>query len=349
MHVAYVLQAYPVPSQTFVHAELVALRALGHRVTVVAERAGDPSIRFGDGPEGTPFPLAHVGLAPSPALDAVLRGAEHLHGHFADHGMFVLAPLAARVDRPFSFTAHAYDLFRQGAAVPLDAWASLPPLLRKIVTISRFHRDWLALRGVPPERVAVIPNGADLAPLLAAAPPPPTQLRRVVAVGRPVAKKGFGVLVQAWDLARRSLPQLELTIVGGAGLVQAPPPTLRLLPMLPYAETLREMAAADLVVASSVAAPDGDMDGIPTVLAEAGALRRPVVASCITGTPDLVMDGVNGLLLPPGDVRALATAFLRLAQRPVELARMGAAGPTLAAAHDARLVARTLAQEAFRA
>ncbi len=349
MHVAYVLQAYPVASQTFVHAEMVALRALGHRVTVVTETAGDPAIRFGEGPDGAPFPVAHVGLAPSPALDAVLRAADHLHGHFADHGVFVLAPLAARVDRPFSFTAHAYDLFRQGACVPLDAWASLPDRLRKVVTISRFHREWLAVRGVSRARVAVIPNGADLAPLLASAPPPPTQLRRVVAVGRPVAKKGFGVLVQAWDLARRSVPHLELTIVGGAGLVNAPPPSLRLLPMLPYADTLREMAAADLVVASSLAAPDGDMDGIPTVLAEAGALRRPVVASCITGTPDLVVDGVNGLLVPPGDVRALASAFLRLAQRPVELARMGAAGPTLAAAHDARLVARRLVQEAFSA
>jgi glycosyltransferase involved in cell wall biosynthesis len=349
MRVTYVLQAYPVPSQTFVHAELVALRAAGHDVTVVAHAAGDPTIRFGEGPEGAPFPLAHVGLEPSLALDAVLRAADHLHGHFADHGLFILAGLAARADRSFSFTAHAYDLFRQGACVPLDAWAALPAGLRRIVTISRFHRDWLAVRGVPAARIAVIPNGAHLAPLLAAGPPPPTHLRRVVAVGRPVAKKGFGTLVQAWDLARRSLPHLELTIVGGAGLVNAPPPTLRLLPMLPYADTLREMAAADLVVAPSLAAPDGDMDGIPTVLAEAGALRRPVVASRITGTPDLVMDGVNGLLVPPGDVRALASSFVRLARRPVELARMGAAGPTLASAHDARLVARKLAQEAFGA
>ena len=120
-----------------------------------------------------------------------------------------------------------------------------------------------------------------------------------------------------------------------------------LTPMLPYAQVLAAMAACDLVVAPSVVAPDGDMDGIPTVLVEAAALRRPVIASLVTGVGDLVCDGVNGLLVPPGDMEALVAALLRLAARPQELARLGTGGPMLAAAHDARRVADLLRAGVF--
>jgi glycosyltransferase involved in cell wall biosynthesis len=83
------------------------------------------------------------------------------------------------------------------------------------------------------------------------------------------------------------------------------------------------------------------------VLVEAAALRRPVIASLVTGVGDLVCDGVNGLLVPPGDMDALVAALLRLAARPQELARMGTGGPMLAAAHDARRVADLLRAEVF--
>lgn len=339
--VAYVLPEYPVASQTFVHAELAALREAGLTVDVVSDRAGPRDLRFGDDLGGEPLPVAHLGLSDAAP---VLAGYRHLHGHFADFGVRRLVPLAAEAGRPCSFTAHAYDLFRRDAAVRPEEWAALPETCRSVVTISRFHREFITARGLDAGRVVVIPNAARLVALFATPAPPPARLKRLLAVGRPVAKKGFPVLVQAWARARRTLPDLELTIVGGQGLVVDPPPGLDLRPMLPYAETLRLMATADLVVAPSVVAPDGDMDGIPTVLVEACALRRPVVASRVTGVGDLVCDGVNGLLVPPNDIDALVSTFLRLAARPVELQRLGSGGPMLAAAHDARRVAERLVE-----
>ncbi len=344
--VAYVLAQYPVPSQTFVHAELVALRRLGFDVHVVAHEAGPGDVSFGDGPDGHPLPLDHVGLQNAAAL---LHRFDHLHGHFADFGVRVLAPLAQRAERPFSFTCHAYDLFRRDAAVRPEEWRAVAPHVQKVVAISRFHREFLLARGVPDSRIAIIPNAAALADLFLTAPESPRQLRKVLAVGRPVAKKGFGVLVQAWARARQIVPDLELDIIGGAGLVENPPPGLRLWPMCDWPQVVAAMKAADVIVAPCVVAPDGDMDGIPTVLAEAGALRRPVIASHVSGIADLIADGVNGLLVPPGDVHALTMALVRLAQRPAELTRLGAAGPMLAAAHDADVVARRLVHEAFAA
>lgn len=343
---AYVLPEYPVASQTFVHAELAALRAAGVTVDVVVDHAGPHTLRFGDGPDGVPLAPIHVGLATAPK---VLRNYRHLHSHFADFGVRRLATLAMAAGRPFSFTAHAYDLFRRDAAVRAEEWATLPESCRKVVTISRFHREFIAERGVDPDRIAIVPNAAHLADLFATAPPAPTRLRNILAVGRPVTKKGFPVLVQAWARARRSAPELRLEIIGGEGLVVDPPEGLVLRPMVPYAEVLAAMAAADLVIAPSIVAPDGDMDGIPTVLVEACALRRPVIASEVAGIPDLVCDGVNGLLVPPYDLDALTAAILRLASRPAELQRLGTGGPMLAAAHDARRVAERLQREVFTA
>lgn len=344
--VAYVLAEYPVASQTFVHAEVAALRAAGVQVDVVAHRRGSDQVRFGRGEDGRPADVKFVGLDRE-GVEVVLRSYRHLHAHFADFGVRVLSPLAARVGRPWSATAHAYDLFRRDAAVRPEEWARLGPTFKKMVTISRFHRDFIVDKGVSREHVAVIPNAARLEQLLAHGPPPPERLRHLLAVGRPVTKKGFPVLVAAWARARAVAPDLCLTIIGGEGLVSGQTPGLELTPMLPYEETLARMAAADLVVAPSLVAPDGDMDGIPTVLVEAGALRRPVIASAVAGIGDLVLDGVNGLLVPPGDVDALTQALLRLYTRPAELQRLGTGGPMLAAAHDARRVADRLAEEVF--
>jgi glycosyltransferase involved in cell wall biosynthesis len=347
MRVCYVLNEYPVASQTFVHAELVALRALGVEVGVVAFKDGERGVRFGDGPDGTPFPNLWNGNPK--ALMGVVRRFEHLHGHFADFGVRVLAQVARDADRPWSMTCHAYDLFRVDACVRSDEWRALPASCRSVVTISRFHARFLEGRGCDPSRIRVIPNAARLAEILASAPPPPQRCRKVLAVGRPVAKKGFPVLVNAWARARQRVPDLELEIIGGEGLVPNPPAGLTLSPMRPYAAVLAAMAAADVIVAPSIVAPDGDMDGIPTVLVEAGALRRPVVASDLSGISDLVVDGVNGFLVPPGDVDALAISLLRLATRPAEVQRLGSGGPTLAAPHDSRAVAERLLSEAFAA
>lgn len=336
--VCYVLAEYPVLSQTFVHAEMVALRKLGVHVTVAALKAGTP-IRFGDGPDGAPFPLVHVGLE---GMAAHVARYDHLHTHFADVGVRLLAPIAARARLPWSATAHAYDLFRRDAAVRPDEWRNAD--MKSIVAISRFHKRFLCTRGVDPARVAVIPNAARLP---TAPPSAPARLQKVLAVGRPVPKKGFAVLVHAWARSRASCPDLELEIIGGEGLVPDPPAGLTLTPMLPYAETLARMGRADVIVAPSIIAPDGDMDGIPTVLVEAGALRRPVISTPLAGIPDLVVDGVNGLLVAPGDVDALAAALRRLYLRPSEVTRMGLAGPMLAAAHDADVVAARLRDEVF--
>ena len=82
---------------------------------------------------------------------------------------------------------------------------------------------------------------------------------------------------------------------------------------------------ADLFVAPSEIAADGDRDGIPNVLLEAMATALPVVTTPVSGIPEVVRDGENGLLVPPADAAALAAAIERLAGSAALRERLGAA------------------------
>jgi colanic acid/amylovoran biosynthesis glycosyltransferase len=92
-------------------------------------------------------------------------------------------------------------------------------------------------------------------------------------------------------------------------------------------EAVREgLAQADVLVAASVTAADGDEEGIPNVLKEAMASGMPVVGTRHAGIPELVEDGISGWLVPERDVAALAAALARLAAEPERWASMGRAG-----------------------
>jgi glycosyltransferase involved in cell wall biosynthesis len=91
-------------------------------------------------------------------------------------------------------------------------------------------------------------------------------------------------------------------------------------------EVLEAYGRADLFVLASRIAPDGDRDGLPNVLLEAGAMALPVLASRISAVPELIEDGLNGRLVPPDDAPALGAALAALIRDPAARLRCGRAG-----------------------
>ncbi len=166
-------------------------------------------------------------------------------------------------------------------------------------------------------RMSVVENGLDLPE----ASPPPAD-GPVLSVGRLIADKGFDVAITA--CARAGLP---LTIAGdgperGAleALARSLDADVRFTGYVGRDELARLYAGSRAVV---LAARRGE--GLPNVLLEAMAHARPVVATPCAGTRDLLADGANGLLVPPGDAPALAAALGRLLAEPDGTARLAAA------------------------
>ncbi len=156
---------------------------------------------------------------------------------------------------------------------------------------------------------------------------------RLLSVGSLQAYKGHRVLVQACAQLRDRGVRLHCRILGGGGLAPALRRQIAALGLhaqveLAGAVTESEVAAAlaqaDVFVLPSIVAPSGQMEGIPVALMEAMAAGLPVVASRLSGIPELIRDGCDGLLVPPGDAEALAQAVLGLADAG-ERRRLGAA------------------------
>jgi glycosyltransferase involved in cell wall biosynthesis len=155
---------------------------------------------------------------------------------------------------------------------------------------------------------------------------------RLLSVGRFQPKKGFDVLLRALARLRG---HVVLTLVGYGPeerQLQALAKTLGIEHMVRWAGQLDHPAVrvlyreSDLFALSPRIAADGDRDGLPNVVIEALSQGLPVVATRVSGLPEIVEDGVNGRLVPAEDPAALAAALTGLAEDPAARQRLGAAG-----------------------
>jgi phosphatidylinositol alpha-mannosyltransferase len=191
------------------------------------------------------------------------------------------------------------------------------------------------LRWSPPRRPTrccsggeyrVIPNGVHVDPgrAVRAARSRVDDRLRIVFVGQPVERKGLPVLLRAFEALREQIPA-ELVMIGPSPeqLSRGMPDRrgVRALGPLDDQAKRRELELADVLCAPSLG---GESFGM--VLTEALAAATPVVASEIAGYRDIVRDCLNGVLVPPSDPRALASALRDLWAQPERRAQMGRAG-----------------------
>jgi colanic acid/amylovoran biosynthesis glycosyltransferase len=264
----------------------------------------------------------------------------HVHAHFASGATAVALWLHQLTGIPYSFTAHAKDIYAD--SVEPKVLQRKLARARFAVTVSDYNVNYLAaLRGPTdgadlsgPGRLVRIYNGLDLrqfSPRDTVPDSPPL----VLGVGRLVEKKGFADLIRACQVLRTVGCQFRCLIVGKGPLEPALRAMIHELGLtdrvelggaMPREALLELYPRASVVVAPCVVGRDGNRDGLPTVLIEAMALGVPVVATEVTGIPELVQDGRTGLLVPQGDIEALARAIGRLLEDCVTARTLVAAG-----------------------
>jgi glycosyltransferase involved in cell wall biosynthesis len=256
----------------------------------------------------------------------------HLHAHWATHTALTAWAVHRLTGTSYSFTTHADDLYLHPAML-----AEKVREAAFVVTISEYNRSFLTERlgDWARAKIHVIHCGVSTVAFAPAPPPAASEPFVIACVARLEPKKGHRFLLEACAELRRRGVELRCLLVGeGAerSALEAHAATLGLRDSLELLGTqprdrVREiLASAHVVVLPSVVLASGRADGIPVALMEALAMQRPVVATAVTGVPELVESELTGLLVEPEEAGALADALERLWSDPELAARLALAG-----------------------
>jgi glycosyltransferase involved in cell wall biosynthesis len=251
------------------------------------------------------------------------QGVTHLHNHFSDSSCSVAMLASEMSGIAFSFTMHGPDIFYQPFRWRIDAKIARA---RFVACISHFCRSQAMLFSDQRHwgKLHVVHCGIDPAKYDA---PSTANGGHLLFVGRLAAVKGVPVLFGALAKSRAQGADLRLTLIGDGAERQALEAAAQGLGdrvtfagYRTQAEVAAALQGADALVLPSFA------EGLPVVLMEALAARVPVVTTRIAGVPELVEDGVNGMLVAPGDVDGLAEALVAVMADPARRRAMGEAG-----------------------
>jgi colanic acid/amylovoran biosynthesis glycosyltransferase len=358
--IAYVVKRYPRYSETFIVNEILAHEAAGVQIEIFSlYPAGDTHFQgsiaevkapvnyllakgidcldfwnaFQDASAAIPDLASRMSYAFATDARYVFQALllakhirrkelDHIHSHFATSSTTVARLASHFCDVPYSFTAHAKDIYHQDVLKD-DVQIKLRDAAA-VITVSQFNRNYLSeIYGECAEKVCCIYNGMNLEMLHFSTPEdrPP----EIIAVGRLVEKKGFSYLIDACATLKELGATFHCTIIGFGELEMELATQIQMLGLsdwvdlagpLPQNEVIRRLKNASLLAAPCIIAEDGNRDGLPTILLESMAVGTPCVSTRVTGIPEVIQHGHTGLLAPERDAQVLAEMILRLLKKP---------------------------------
>lgn len=292
--------------------------------------------------------LAAAPLAVGASVAALLRLTTTQHfdviqAHWALPNGTPAALAAALAHLPLVISIHGSDVYLAEQAPPLSLAACATLRAASAITAcSGDLRDRAVRLGAHPFATSVVPYGVDTEAFqpnpddaaavraeLGLAPDTPF----VLTMGRLVYKKGLTYLLDGWPAILAQNPNAVLVIAGYGDLREqleqqaqklGIAASVRFPGQIERPRAARYVAAADVYVVPSIRDQRGNVDGLPNTLLEGMGAARPIVASRVAGIPEVIDNGVHGLLVPERDAPALATAVNQLLRDRALAAQLGA-------------------------
>lgn len=253
-------------------------------------------------------------------------GIEHVHAHAATHPTLLAYIVSSLTGIPYSFTAHSSDIyFNQTMLDEKIRRASF------VATISEYNRAFLQRRypDISTGKIRVVHCGIDPVKFQGERIQHASNPLKVICVGRLEKIKGHHYLVEACAQLREQHVDFRCDLVGDGELrskIQGQinrldlTHVIKILGFQPHQNVVKLLMQADVLVLPSLS------EGIPVAAMEGMATGVPVIATAVTGVPELVEDSVTGLLVPSQNSSALSDAILKLYRSPALRRKLGEEG-----------------------
>lgn len=366
MKIGYVLGGFPVLSESFILNEIVELIKTGHEVHIFSLGKPLEGITHNevDGYnlseknyffkyslliEGLKSVLNFnffklfsfketyldkcSGIARANFFSEIIKGLEIdvLHSHFSNNPTFVNMCISKLTKIPFTFTCHAYDIF---VNPDVKALRERMKNASAIMAISYYNRNFLHnLAKIEANKIFVIRACPNISKL--------KNVKRneddftILTIARLVEKKGIKYGILAVKKLLKLFPEIKYRIVGSGPLERELRDivhflhlenNIRFLGNLDDKRLLDEFSRATVFILPCVKAENGDMDGIPVSLMEAMYMQIPVISTAISGIPELIENGKEGLLTEPKNIEQFSSALRILLEDKNLRRKIGAKG-----------------------
>ena len=248
---------------------------------------------------------------------------QHIHSHFANYPTDIAMMISRLSGIPFSFSAHANDIYVN----PIDLSEKITKATF-VTTCTGYNKKWLDTITTPSERskIYLVYHGVDMNYWQFRQSKPVKQPTRILTIGRLIEKKGMIYLLEAISLLLQRGIFTQLHIVGKGteearlkhycrqfGLEQV----VIFMGWQNPAQIKNLCIHSDIFILPSVLASNGDRDGIPNVILEAMSVGIPVISTPVSGIPEVIQNGFNGLLVSERNSKQLAEAISLLANDAV--------------------------------
>jgi colanic acid/amylovoran biosynthesis glycosyltransferase len=246
---------------------------------------------------------------------------KHLHLHFASPLVELAYVLHRFLGIPYTFTTHANDIFVNPSHL-LRKWANSA---KTVITVSEFNKRYMNARfGIPPDKIDIVTYSIYV-DKIEVKPKCPNDPFKIVSISRLVEKKGYHYLLEACKILKDRDVNFSCEIRGEGPqkstlekimITNGLQKEVTIGGFVKHEDVFGFITSGSVFVLPCVRARDNDMDGIPNVLMEAMALEVPTLSTDITGVPELIDDGIDGMIVPQNDPRSLAEAILKIKNDP---------------------------------